>query len=118
MGKGSLLGRIRRAVRNSFYARKIKSVGRLVNICRPLYLRGNVVIGDRVTINRGAWIECLPLADVSNPVLIIGSGCVIGHYNEIYSTGGGNIGGECFNSRQGIYFGLQSWLFRCGCTCL
>lgn len=83
-----LLGRIRRKVRNGFYCRKIKSVGENVNISKPLYLRGNVIIGDNVTIHEGAWIECYSLTDVPNPVLIVGNGSVIGHFNEIYSTGG------------------------------
>lgn len=45
-----------------------------------------ICIGDHVVLNEGCWIECQPLTTNPNPRLVISDGCVLGHYNEIYST--------------------------------
>ncbi len=56
-------------------------------IDNPLRVKGKgIKIGKRCYIQAGTWLECNPLTDNPNPRLIIGNGCIIGHYNEIYST--------------------------------
>ena len=48
--------------------------------------KDGISIGNHVVINEGCWIECQPLTINQNPRLVISDGCVLGHFNEIYST--------------------------------
>lgn len=47
---------------------------------------GGVSIGSNTIIQYKSWIEANPLTGESEAELIIGSGCSIGHFNEIYAT--------------------------------
>jgi len=56
-------------------------------IVNPLRVKGKgISIGKHCRIQEGTWLECNPLTDNPYPRLIIGNNCIIGHYNEIYST--------------------------------
>lgn len=81
------LGRIKRDI-NAWYWRKKFNIGKNTHIIRPLRIAGKegLNIGDNVVIHEGCWIECQPLTTNLNPRLVIGDGCVLGHFNEIYST--------------------------------
>lgn len=78
------------AKRNIFtwYWRRKFNIGTGTCIIRPLRIAGGkgICIGDHVVLNEGCWIECQPLTTNPNPRLVISDGCVLGHYNEIYST--------------------------------
>lgn len=53
----------------------------------PLRLDGkeNIVIGDKVLIQKYTWLGALPLSG-EKVELQIGDRCVIGHFNHIYAT--------------------------------
>lgn len=83
-----ILGRIKRDF-NTWYWRGKINIGKNTDIIRPLRIAGSkdsLNIGNDVVIHEGCWIECQPLTTNRNPRLVIGDGCVLGHYNEIYST--------------------------------
>ena len=67
---------------------RFESFGDNSFIYKPLHIKGtNIHIGDNVFINRGVWLASDPLACNGKALLKIGDGSVIGHFNEIYSTG-------------------------------
>ena len=82
-----LLARAKRNVLTWYWQRKF-NIGKDTCIIRPLRIAGRegICIGDHVVINEGCWIECQPLTTNPNPRLVISEGCVLGHFNEIYST--------------------------------
>ena len=45
-----------------------------------------ITIGDNTIIQYKSWIEANPLTGEPEAELIIGNGCAIGHFNEIYAT--------------------------------
>ncbi len=83
-----------RQIYNAIYRRvmalkwrhKLKCFGHNSLIYRPLKISGNISIGSNVLIQYKSWIEANPLTGESNAELIIGNGCAIGHFNEIYAT--------------------------------
>lgn len=70
------------------YKKEFSKLGNNSIIYFPSRIEGkeNIEICNNVIIQKNAWLACLPLTGVSNPVLKIGDGCIIGNYNEIYST--------------------------------
>lgn len=71
----------------SLYFRNRIHLGTNSIIKRPLRIKGHgVCIGKNVIIQEYCWIECQPLTNNLNPKLTIEDGCIIGHFNEIYST--------------------------------
>lgn len=58
-----------------------------VRINKPLRLKGfkNISISENVLIQKGSWLEALPLTGLSCN-LIINKGATIGHFNHIYAT--------------------------------
>lgn len=71
-----------------FYAR----FGYSSIILNPLRVDGkkNIAIGDNVVINRLSWLYAK--THISSPVLEIGDGCRIGHFNHITCTNYVKIG--------------------------
>lgn len=61
------------------------AIGRRSRIIQPLQLRNpeNIYIGNHVTIANYAWLLTLPVIKDRIPKLVIGNGCVIGHFNHI-----------------------------------
>ncbi len=57
-------------------------------IDNPLKVDGarNIYIGRDVNILHRTWLACLPLTGEGTCKLVIEDGCMIGHYNHIYST--------------------------------
>lgn len=55
-------------------------------VISPIKIKGNVLIGENTCINYKSWIEANGLTGEKNVELIIGNGCTIGNFNEIYST--------------------------------
>lgn len=47
---------------------------------------GGGCVGSHVTIQYKSWIEANPLTGEKEARLVIGNGCTIGHFNEIYAT--------------------------------
>lgn len=70
------------------YRRILKFLGNNSRILNPLHIGGgkSIIIGNNTTIQYKSWIEANPLTGDSKAELIIGNGCAIGHFNEIYST--------------------------------
>ena len=67
---------------------RFESFGDNSFLYKPLHIKGtNIHIGDNVFINQGVWLASDPLACNGKALLKIGDGSVIGHFNEIYSTG-------------------------------
>ncbi len=64
-----------------------KSLGTMSKIISPLKIDGiaNISLGDKVIIEKGAWLAALPLTGKKSD-LIIHDNCVIGHYSHIYAT--------------------------------
>ena len=63
-------------------------------IYNPLKINGhqNIAIGENVTIQYKTWLAAMPLTGNPNPILIIGDGTSIGHFNHIYATSSIEIG--------------------------
>lgn len=82
-----VINKIIRLISNYFYSRKVGSIGKNTFIISPLRLKGNGVrIGTNTIIQYKSWIESNPLTGEKKVELIIGDGCAIGHFNEIYAT--------------------------------
>lgn len=81
------LATIKRNILSWYWRRKL-NIGKDSRIIRPLRIAGGkrICIGNHVFVNGGCWIECQPLTNNLNPRLVINDGCVLGHFNEIYST--------------------------------
>ena len=71
-----------------WYWRRRLNIGKDSRIIRPLRIAGgkSICIGNHVIVKEGCWIECQPLTNNHSPRLVINDGCVLGHFNEIYST--------------------------------
>lgn len=82
-----ILARLKGNINALYWGRKF-NIGKDTHIIRPLRIAGKdgISIGNHVVINEGCWIECQPLTINQNPRLVISDGCVLGHFNEIYST--------------------------------
>lgn len=66
---------------------RLSHFGPKSEIIRPLKVNGKgIYIGSRVCIQYKSWIEANPLTGEPKAELIIGNGCAIGHFNEIYAT--------------------------------
>ena len=82
-----ILRRIRQNIQGRIYSRRFAKFGAKSKIIKPLKIVGkNISIGSNVTIQYKSWIECSALTGEEKPELVIGDGCVIGHFNEIYAT--------------------------------
>lgn len=87
-----LLWRIGRKVRTSLYMTthryRFGNWGRHVSVVSPLRVSGkrNIFIGSNVKIEYKTWLVAKPIAIDEKVELIIGDGCVIGHFNHIYAT--------------------------------
>ena len=65
----------------------MESFGHNSFIYKPLYVSGtNIHIGDNVYVQYKSWLASESLTGNGEALLKIGNGCVIGHFNEIYST--------------------------------
>ena len=73
----------------AFLYPSFKSFGKKSKIIKPLIISGpeNIEIGDSVKIGYNIWLSARSTPRVPKPKLIIGSGCRIGNFNHIYSTG-------------------------------
>ena len=73
---------------------KFKALGKRSMIYNPLKINGhwNIAIGENVTIQYKTWLAAMPLTGNPNPILIIGDGTSIGHFNHIYATSSIEIG--------------------------
>lgn len=70
-----------------YYNVKIKRLGKGSYIESPLRIYGrDISIGRGTQIQYKTWLEARPLTGAEKAELIIGDGCAIGHFNEIYST--------------------------------
>lgn len=66
---------------------RLESFGHNSFIYKPLYVSGtNIHIGDNVYVQYKSWLASESLTGNGEALLKIGNGCVIGHFNEIYST--------------------------------
>ncbi len=66
---------------------RLESFGHNSFIYKPLYISGtNIHIGDNVYVQYRSWLASKSFAGGEKALLKIGNGCVIGHFNEIYST--------------------------------
>lgn len=69
------------------WSRKLTHIGTRSVILSPLKIVGRGInIGANVLIQNKCWIEVNPLTGENKAELIIGDGCAIGHFNEIYAT--------------------------------
>lgn len=70
------------------YEWRFKRFGKKSRIESPLLIEGagNIEVGERVCIKPKTWLACLPLTGEKNPIISIGNGSVIGHFNHIYAT--------------------------------
>lgn len=61
------------------------AIGRRSRIINPLQLRNpeNIHVGHHVTISKHVWLLTLPAIKDRIPRMVIGDGCVIGHFNHI-----------------------------------
>ena len=77
-----------------FNKHKFKALGKRSMIYNPLKINGhqNIAIGENVTIQYKTWLAAMPLTGNPNPILIIGDGTSIGHFNHIYATSSIEIG--------------------------
>ena len=77
-----------RIIKIPYYKHKFKHFGCNSLITNALMIRGGggVYIGSHVTIQYKSWIEANPLTGEKEVRLVIGDGCTIGHFNEIYAT--------------------------------
>lgn len=66
----------------------ISNIGIGSIIISPLHINGkqNIAIGNNTIIQYKTWLAALPLTGAPQAELIIGNGCAIGHFNEIYAT--------------------------------
>lgn len=66
---------------------RLESFGHNSFIYKPLYVSGtNIHIGDNVYVQYKSWLASESITGNGEALLKIGNGCVIGHFNEIYST--------------------------------
>lgn len=71
------------------YIGKFRHIGHNSIIINPLQIGGggkSITIGKNTVIQYKSWIEANPLTGEPEAKLIIGDGCAIGHFNEIYAT--------------------------------
>ena len=71
-----------------YYKLRMERFGWSSIIEKPLKIDGinNICIGDKVIIQHRTWLASLPLTGERSSELVIKDGCIIGHYNHIYST--------------------------------
>lgn len=69
-------------------SKRYKKLGTRSFIDRPLKINGsrNIIIGNHVFIGYKTWLASMPNTVTSNPILQIGDGTSIGHFNHIYAT--------------------------------
>lgn len=87
----NIINRIYRKIKYIFgqlyYNVKLNKLGHGSMIQKPLRIYGkNISIGERTVVQYKTWLEARPLTGEAKAELIIGDGCAIGHFNEIYST--------------------------------
>lgn len=70
------------------YSWRFKRIGKKSIIFNPLRIDGhkNIVIGNNVRILDYTWLACMPLTINKTPILSIGNGVNLGHFNHIYAT--------------------------------
>ena len=81
-----IFNKISNIFNNLVYRSKIEYLGKESLIISPLKLHGTISIGSRTIVQYKSWIEANPLTKEDKAKIIIGSGCAIGHFNEIYAT--------------------------------
>lgn len=66
----------------------LKKIGWHSVIISPLRIDGGkrIVIGNKCHIGYKTWLASMPLTGGKESKLIIGDGCLIGHFNHIYAT--------------------------------
>lgn len=70
-----------------FYSLRIGHIGKGSYVVSPLHFWGKGVrIGDHSIIQYKSWIVANPLTGSNISELVIGNGCAIGHFCEIYAT--------------------------------
>ena len=84
----SYITRLIHKIKNIYYRSRFKKFGRKSMLINPKYIMGgeNIEIGNRVVIRDFAWLGALPLTGAADCRLVIGDGCVIGHFNELFAT--------------------------------
>ena len=82
-----ILQKINKLFNNLYYSNKI-ILGYKSLIINPLKNWGgrSISIGKRTIVQYKSWIEANPLTGEGKAEIIIGNGCAIGHFNEIYAT--------------------------------
>jgi len=67
---------------------RFKKLGLQSFIHSPLKVQGskNIIIGKKVIIHYKTWIASVPLNNLSDSILEIGDGSIIGNFNHIYSS--------------------------------
>ena len=82
-----IINKLFRKVSQYRLRRKIGYIGKKSVIISPLHLSGKgISIGNGSIIQYKSWIEARTLSGEKTAELIIGNGCAIGHFNEIYAT--------------------------------
>lgn len=71
-----------------YYKKLLNSFGPNSRLESPLHINGpkNITIGSGTIIRYKTWLGALPLTRHNKVELIIGNGCSIGHFNEIFAT--------------------------------
>ena len=71
------------------YKLRFKSIGKKTRILSPLAIDGssNISLGQDVVIGYKSWIAAKSISNSQQAFLNIKSGCRIGNFNHIYSTG-------------------------------
>lgn len=77
-----------RIINSLSYRMRLSNFGKNSVIIKPLQIDGarNISIGHSTIIQYKTWLAAVPLTGELSVELHIGSGCSIGHFNEIYAT--------------------------------
>lgn len=83
-----LFNKISRILQWLIYKFVFRQIGCNSTLIKPLKIKGGkyIIIGENTIVQYKSWIEANPLIGELKAELIIGNGCVLGHFNEIYAT--------------------------------
>lgn len=81
-----IINYLKRKTNITYLKHKVSYIGKNVSVISPLHFKGRIRIGKNAIIHYKSWIEANPLTGAKEAELIIGEGCIIGHFNEIYAT--------------------------------
>lgn len=93
-----MMERIFRRLSSLFYVicnkRRFGQIGQGCRIYRPLKIQGKsgIFFGNRVVVERGAWLAAMGIEQGVAARLTIGQGTNLGHFNHIYATRSITIG--------------------------